>query len=369
MADKYFDMSAMQAFYNELKKYYGKKENDVYYVTASYNTTTYPTYSTAASYATGAYVVTGNRVYSAKSAVSPGTWAANSSKFTTASTTVVWTANTTAPSEVTALTDGLKIALKVPTLSGGATTQLNLNGLGAKTIKINNNTNLTTHLTANSIVYLGYNGTAWCYSNWWDGNSNVTQNSAADNQNYPFILKRTTGGNETNTVKYSSAATYNPSTRELKIVASNGEDSVSITPAKLSCTYGEMSQPYSAYISDLIEVTSYFTNKSAKSACSATSAKNAGTADNALKVYHSAWNANSARPVVFTETASGYSQVGTAANFTYNPSTKLLNTTNLSCANITATGSDGNVGITVGDSFQSSTAYITPTVISMDEGG
>lgn len=98
-------------------------------------------------------------------------------------------------------------------------------------------------------------------------------------------------------------------------------------------------------------------------------AKSAYTASNALKVYHSAWNANSARPVVFTETASGYTQVGTAANFTYNPSTKLLNATNLSCANITATGSDGNVSITVGDSMQASTAYITPSVISMNEGG
>ena len=98
-------------------------------------------------------------------------------------------------------------------------------------------------------------------------------------------------------------------------------------------------------------------------------AKSAYTASNALKVYHSAWNANSARPVVFTETASGYTQVGTAANFTYNPSTKLLNTTNLSCANITATGSDGDAVITVSDSMQASTAYITPTVISMDEGG
>lgn len=87
-------------------------------------------------------------------------------------------------------------------------------------------------------------------------------------------------------------------------------------------------------ISSHSDSANFFSGNSAKSACSATSAKNAGTADNALKVYHSAWNANSARAVAFTETASGYSQIGTAADFTYNPSTKLLSVVSASATNV-----------------------------------
>ena len=166
----------------------------------------------------------------------------------------------------------------------------------------------------------------------------VTQNSSTENSALPFILKRTTGGNETNTVKYASAATFNPSTRELKIVASNGEDSVSITPAKLGCTYGELSQPYSAYISDVIEVTSYFTNGSAKSACSATSAKNAGTATSAgtaANVNASQWTANSSRYILFGENKAS-TTVGYDSDLRYNPSTNVLSSKNIKSDYISA---------------------------------
>lgn len=217
---------------NVITATYGVKTHDVYYVKAGYNTTTYPNYDSTKTYATGAYVVTGNRAYSASAAVTvAGAWSSNSSKFTTASTTVAWTGNTTATSDVTALYEGLKISLKIPSLSGGATTQLNLNGLGAKTI-LRNTGNYTTHLPANSIAYLTYDGTYWKWadydSTWYP---NVTQNATTENSALPIILKRTTGGNETNTVKYATAFTYNPSTSSLIVKNISG---VNITATTFS---------------------------------------------------------------------------------------------------------------------------------------
>lgn len=317
---------------NVIDTTYGKKINDVYYVTAGYNATTYPNYDTTKTYATGAYIVTGSRVYSASAAVTvAGSWASNSSKFTTASTTVVWSGNTTATSEVTALTAGLKISLKVPSnMSGAATTQLNLNSLGAKTIRRNNG-NLTTHLPFGTIVYLTYDGTYWVWADY-DSNSDtkVRQNRTTANSAYPIIMKwNNTTATGDNTVNFNESLTYNPSTRELKITASNGEDSVSITPTHLSCTYGEMAFPCTAYVSDIIEVTSYFTNGSAKKAVSA------GTA------FSSKWTSGSTdilRPISFANANASAAWNGNSAfnsdqvyskYFLFNPAYNVLQVGNL----------------------------------------
>ena len=201
---------------------YGKKVNDVFYVVGSYNTTTYPTYNNTQTYAKSAYAVYNGRIYSATAAVPTATgWPAVSSKFSTANITVPLLGNTTATADASALTAGLKISYFMP-LQGGSTTQLNLNGLGAKTIRVNNS-NMTTHYPSGTIVNLTYDGTYWKCADWADGNTNtyVTQNSSTENLELPIILKRTTGGNETQTVKYSSGFIYNPSTSSVKIGSGN----------------------------------------------------------------------------------------------------------------------------------------------------
>lgn len=225
---------------NVIDTTYGKKINDVYYVTAGYNATTYPNYDTTKTYAVGNYIVTGSRVYSASAAVTvAGSWASNSSKFTTASTTVVWSGNTTATSEVTALTAGLKISLKVPSnMSGAATTQLNLNSLGAKTIRRNNG-NLTTHLPFGTIVYLTYDGTYWVWADY-DSNSDtkVTQNRTTSNTAYPIILKtNNTTANATDVVRFHESFTYNPSTSSMVVKNISGQNvTASVFSGNLSGT-------------------------------------------------------------------------------------------------------------------------------------
>lgn len=69
---------------------------------------------------------------------------------------------------ITKYYDGLTIAYKIP-ISGAATTTLNINGLGAKTVRINDQ-NFTTNLPVNSVVILVYttisNTGYWVWSNY-----------------------------------------------------------------------------------------------------------------------------------------------------------------------------------------------------------
>lgn len=216
------------------------------------------TFNSASTYAAGTQVYTGGYIYSAKVATTAGVWSAASGQFARLSQ-VNWTITDTS---ITGLYKGLQLWVKIPSYggsSGSNATMLNINGSGAKQIRYNNG-NYTTHYGAGTIIHMTYDGNYFQIGDRTDGNDRVGQYSATDNASLPIILKRTTGGQETQTVKYASA-------------------------------------------------------------------------------------------------------------FTYNPNTNVLSSTNIKCANITATGSDGNVGITVGDSTQASTAYITPSVISMDEGG
>lgn len=174
------------------------------------------TFSTASTYSVGAQVYTGGYCYSASAAVSTaGTWASVSSKFAKL-TQVNWTITDTL---ITELYKGLQLWVKIPSYggtSGSNATMLNINGSGAKQVRINNG-NYTTHYGAGTIIHMTYDGTYFQIGDRTDGNDRVGQYSATDSQNYPIILKRTTGGQETQTVKYASAFTYNPSTSSLNV--------------------------------------------------------------------------------------------------------------------------------------------------------
>lgn len=173
-------------------------------------------FNAASTYAVGAQVSTAGYVYSASAAVSTaGAWSAVSSKFARL-TQVNWTINDTS---ITGLYKGLQLWVKLPSYggsSGSNATMLNINSSGAKQVRINNG-NYTTHYSSGTVIHLTYDGTYFQVGDRTDGNDRVGQYSATDSQNYPIILKRTTGGQETQTVKYASAFTYNPSTSSLKV--------------------------------------------------------------------------------------------------------------------------------------------------------
>ena len=173
-------------------------------------------FNAASTYAVGAQVSTAGYCYSASAAVSTaGAWSAVSSKFARL-TQVNWTINDTS---ITGLYKGLQLWVKLPSYggsSGSNATMLNINSSGAKQVRINNG-NYTTHYSSGTVIHLTYDGTYFQVGDRTDGNDMVGQYSATDSQNYPIILKRTTGGQETQTVKYASAFTYNPSTSSLKV--------------------------------------------------------------------------------------------------------------------------------------------------------
>ena len=94
---------------------------------------------------------------------------------TQASSTNEWTGNTTDA----ALYTGKTIAYQLPqaptddaatlnlTLSGGTTT-------GAKNVKLNNNSNVTTHFPVNALIIMTYDGTVWrCATQYWSYSNTV----------------------------------------------------------------------------------------------------------------------------------------------------------------------------------------------------
>ena len=144
-----------------------KKSDGVYYVVGY----SYAAYSSSKTYtqttSTGPFDDTNSCVYSSQpyyctTTISTGeAWNSNHwAKIPTA----VWTGTNSA---ITSLYAGLKIAIKVPSYGGSSTTQININGLGAKTM-LRNTSNYTSHLPTNSIVFLAYDGTYW---RWADYNS------------------------------------------------------------------------------------------------------------------------------------------------------------------------------------------------------
>lgn len=119
---------------------------------------------------------------------------------------------------ITEYYDGLTIAYKIP-IAGASTTTLNINGLGAKTVRRNTN-NLTTHLPVNTVVILTYttiSGTG--YWVWADYNSDtdtkVTQTAPAASSytNWrPLVLGSSNNSTEGFTPSTVTDSTYTFST-------------------------------------------------------------------------------------------------------------------------------------------------------------
>lgn len=134
----------------------------VYYVSG---TTDYPAWVANHAYAVNDNAISGGKAYYCKTAHTSGS-SFDSSKWTAIVTPVIKGTIT----GVTALYTGIKIALRWPITGGSSSTYLNINNLGNVYIRRNNG-NITTHLPANSVSFLAYDGTYW---QWADYDSNTT---------------------------------------------------------------------------------------------------------------------------------------------------------------------------------------------------
>ena len=127
--------------------------------------------------------------------------------------------------EITSYYTGLTIAYKIP-VKGANTTTLNINNLGAVTIKRNAD-NLTTHVPVGSVIILVYDGT---YFRWSDYDSNsyayVRQYiTDSTNEEYPLLFRYETSTTSTYVTKYTrfdSAITVNPSTNTITATSFKG---------------------------------------------------------------------------------------------------------------------------------------------------
>lgn len=119
---------------------------------------------------------------------------------------------------ITEYFDGLTIAYKIP-IDGASTTTLNINGLGAKTVRRNTN-NLTTHLPVNTVVILTYttiSGTGyWVWADYnSDNDTKVTQTapSASSYNNWrPLVIGSSNNSTEGFTPSTVTDSTYTFST-------------------------------------------------------------------------------------------------------------------------------------------------------------
>jgi hypothetical protein len=136
-------------------------ENAVYYVVG---TTDYPAWQANHAYVVNDYAKSGGKAYYCKTAHTSGT-SFDSSKWTAVATPVI----KGTVSNVSALFAGMKIALKWPITGGSSSTYLNINNLGNVYIRRNDG-NTTTHVPANTVTFLAYDGTYWRWSDY-DSNS------------------------------------------------------------------------------------------------------------------------------------------------------------------------------------------------------
>ena len=136
-------------------------DNSVYYVVG---TTDYPAWQASHAYAINDYAISGGKAYYCKTAHTSGT-SFDSSKWTAVATPVI----KGTVSNVSALFAGMKIALKWPITGGSSSTYLNINNLGNVYIRRNDG-NTTTHVPANTVTFLAYDGTYWRWSDY-DSNS------------------------------------------------------------------------------------------------------------------------------------------------------------------------------------------------------
>ena len=138
-----------------------KKSDGVYYVVG---TTDYPAWQASHAYVVNDYAISGGEAYYCKTAHTSGT-SFDSSKWTAVATPVI----KGTVSNISALFTGMKIALKWPITGGSSSTYLNINNLGNVYIR-RNDSNITTHVPANTVTFLAYDGTYWRWSDY-DSNS------------------------------------------------------------------------------------------------------------------------------------------------------------------------------------------------------
>ena len=108
---------------------------------------------------------------------------------------------------LTAYYDGLLILYK-PSVAGAATTTLNINGIGAKTIYTNGANKLTTHYSANQPILLVYstsqNSGCWmCIDNYWANTLNTA--GATDTSDKIFLVGAKTQTTSTQTYTHDTA--------------------------------------------------------------------------------------------------------------------------------------------------------------------
>lgn len=141
----------------------------------------------------------------------------------TSTTAGTWTGSHT---RITSYYTGLTIAYKI-NKAGANTTTLNINNLGAKTIKRNDG-NLTTHVPVNSVILLVYDGTYFRWSDY-DANSYAYVRqylTNSTNTEYPLLFRYDTEAPSSTYVtkytRYDSAITVNPSTNTITATTFKG---------------------------------------------------------------------------------------------------------------------------------------------------
>lgn len=130
--------------------------------------------------------------------------------------------------DITAYYDGLTIAYKI-NVAGASTTTLNINGLGAKTVR-RATANLTTQLGVGTVVHMTYttiDGVGyWVWANYDSGNTKVTQaQSSTATGKYPVLLSYYTQDKTTTTaqtVRRDNNFYYQASTGTLTVDQVNG---------------------------------------------------------------------------------------------------------------------------------------------------
>lgn len=162
--------------------------------------------------------------------------------------------------DITEYYDGLTIAYKIG-VAGASTTTLNINGLGAKTVK-RATSNLTTQLGVNAVVHLTYttiDGVGyWVWANYDSGNTKVTQSqSSTATGKYPVILSYYTQDKTTTTaqtVRRDNNFYYQPSTGTLTVdtVAGNATSADKVNNA-ITFT-GEVTDTYDGSAAKTINI-------------------------------------------------------------------------------------------------------------------
>jgi hypothetical protein len=143
----------------------------------------------------------------------------------TGSTAGTWLGSHTG---ITSYYKGLTIAYKIP-VAGASTTTLNINNLGAKTVRRNDSA-LTTHVPVNSVILLVYDGTYFRWSDY-DANSYAYVRqylTNSTNTEYPLLFRYDTDAPSSSSsyvtkyTRYDGAITVNPSTNTITATTFKG---------------------------------------------------------------------------------------------------------------------------------------------------